>query len=124
MANDELATAVQYGVGVIVLVINNNMYGTIRIHQENRFGGRATGTSLVNPDFVAYARAFGAHAEAVSKTAEFEGAFERALASRGPALIELRIDPDAIHTRYSLSSLKEGARKRAAMAGAQPGPGH
>ncbi len=108
MTAEELATAVKYGVAVVILVINNNMYGTIRIHQERNFGGRVTGTDLVNPDFVAYAKAFGLHGELVKRTEEFEPAFERALASGGPALIELAIDPDAIHTRYSLSSLQQG----------------
>ena len=107
MTAEELATAVKYGVGVVILIVNNNMYGTIRIHQERNFDGRATGTDLVNPDFVAYGKAFGLHSELVKRTKEFEPAFERALAHDGPALIELAIDPDAIHTRYSLSSLQQ-----------------
>ena len=114
MTSDELATAAKYNVAIIVLVINNNMYGTIRIHQENRFGGRAVGTALVNPDFVMYARAFGMQGERVLRTDEFAPAFERCMASGRPALIELRIDPDAIHTRYSLSVLqaRRAARSR------------
>jgi len=107
MSSDELATAKKYGVRVVVLVINNNMYGTIRIHQETKFDGRAVGTDLTNPDFPAYAKAFGAFGERVERTEEFPAAFERALACSGPALIELAISPDAIHTRYSLNALKE-----------------
>lgn len=110
MTSDELATAVKYGIGVIVLVINNNMYGTIRIHQETKLAGRATGTDLVNPDFVAYAKSFGAYSERVERTEDFAPAFERSLSNGGPVLIELAISPDAIHTRFSLSSLQKRAR--------------
>lgn len=106
MSVEELATAVQYGVGIVVLVLNNNMYGTIRIHEENKLDGRVNGTELRNPDFVALARAYGAHGERVATTEEFAPAFERSLAAGGPALIELVIDPEAIHTRYSLGDLR------------------
>ncbi len=81
MSGEELATAVQYGAGVVTVLFNNNMYGTIRIHEENRLDGRVNGTELVNPDFTALARAYGAHAESVRRTDEFAPAFERALAS-------------------------------------------
>ena len=107
MTSEELATAVKYGVNIIVLVINNNMFGTIRIHEETKLDGRATGTDLSNPDFVAFARSFGAFGERVRTTAEFEPAFERAISFPGPALIELLIDPNAINTRYSLQVLQE-----------------
>jgi acetolactate synthase-1/2/3 large subunit len=107
MNGEELATAVKYHVPVIILVINNNMYGAIRLHQEMYFQGRAVGTDLVNPDFAAYAKAFGAHGEVVCATAEFAAAFERSVASGKPALIELRIDPDAINTRFTLGSLRQ-----------------
>jgi acetolactate synthase-1/2/3 large subunit len=107
MTAEELATAVKYKVGIVIVLINNNMYGTIRIHQEKSYGGRVAGTDLTNPDFVAYAKAFGLHSELVERTEEFAPAFERALGHGGPALIEMAIDPDAIHTRYSLSSLQQ-----------------
>lgn len=107
MSGEELATAVQYGAAVIVILINNNMYGTIRIHEENRLEGRVNGTQLTNPDFFALGLAYGAHAERVTTTEEFAPAFERALASGKPALIEMCVDQEAIHTRYSLSDLKK-----------------
>jgi acetolactate synthase-1/2/3 large subunit len=91
MNGQELATAVQYGLDVLVLVINNGMYGSIRRYQERIYPGRAFGTGLVNPDFAAYARAFGAHGEVVERTAEFPAALERALAAGRSALIELRV---------------------------------
>ncbi|MCC6223422.1 MAG: thiamine pyrophosphate-binding protein [Thermoleophilia bacterium] len=109
MNGQELATAVQYGAGVVVLVINNGMYGTIRMHQERAFPGRPHGTDLVNPDFAAYARSFGAAGEVVERTADFAGAFERALAAGGPALLELRVDPEAITPKATLSQIRAAA---------------
>lgn len=106
MSSEELATAVQYGAAVIVVLFNNNMYGTIRIHEENRLEGRVNGTQLVNPDFHALALAYGAHAERVTKTEEFAPAFERSLAAGKPALIEMCVDQEAIHSRYSLTDLR------------------
>ena len=105
MNSEELATAVKYQIPIIILVINNNMYGAIRMHQEMAFGGRDLGTDLVNPDFAALARAYGIFATVVNKTEEFETAFEQAIESNGPALIELRINPEAINTRFTLSSI-------------------
>ena len=81
------------------------MYGAIRMHQEMAFGGRDLGTSLANPDFSALARAYGIFGAVVNETTEFESAFEQALESKGPALIELRINPEAINTRFTLSSI-------------------
>jgi acetolactate synthase-1/2/3 large subunit len=107
MNGEELATAMKYDVPIIILVINNGMYGAILLHQEMHYQGRAVGTDLVNPDFAAYAQAFGAHGEVVCATAEFAAAFERSVASGRPALIELRINPDAINTRFTLSSLRQ-----------------
>ena len=78
MTGQEMATVVQHRVGVIVLVVNNGMYGTIRMHQERHFPGRVIGTDLVNPDFAALARAYGAFGETVTRTADFAAAFERA----------------------------------------------
>jgi acetolactate synthase-1/2/3 large subunit len=110
MNGQELATAVQYGAAIVVLLVNNGMYGTIRMHQERQFPGRVYGTDLVNPDFVALARAFRAHGELVEHTAEFAPAFERAVESGIPALIELRVDPEAITPRATLSEIRESAR--------------
>ena len=84
MNGQELATAVQYGLRVIFVVVDNGMYGTIRMHQERNYPGRVSGTDLVNPDFAALARAYGAHGETVVATDEFAPAFERALASGRP----------------------------------------
>lgn len=106
MSGHELSTAMQYGAAVVVLVINNAMYGTIRMHQERHYPGRVIATDLHNPDFVAYARAYGAHAALVERTADFAPAFEAALASGIPALIELRTDPDAITPGTTLRALR------------------
>jgi acetolactate synthase-1/2/3 large subunit len=111
MTGQELATAVQYGAAVIFCVVNNGMYGTIRMHQERDYPARVYGTELRNPDFVALARAYGAHAELVERTEDFAPAFERAAAAGKPALIELRIDPEAITTRTTLTALREQALK-------------
>src|SRR5207237_4073381 len=88
MSGQELATAAQYELPIVVLVVNNGMYGTIRMHQERLFPGRVVGTDLVNPDFAAYAAAFGAHGATVERTEDFEEAFERALGSGRPALLD------------------------------------
>ena len=113
MHGQELATAVQHGLNIIVLVINNDMYGTIRMHQEREYPGRPSGTDLVNPDFAAYARAFGAHGETVERTEDFQPAFERAMAADKPALIELRLDPEAITPNASLSEIRAKALESA-----------
>lgn len=96
MYPQELATAVQYGAPCIVIVVNNGMYGTIRMHQEKRFPGRVSATAIHNPDFVAMAHSFGAYGELVESADQFEAAFERARASGRPALLELRTDPRQI----------------------------
>ncbi|NIE66335.1 thiamine pyrophosphate-binding protein [Burkholderia sp. Ax-1719] len=93
MYPQELATAVQFGAPLIVILVNNNMLGTIRMHQEREYPGRVSATQFVNPDFVAMARAFGAHAERVERTEDFAAAFERAQRAGVAALIELRTDP-------------------------------
>ncbi len=110
MSGNELATAVQYGAAIVVLVVNNGMLGTIRMHQERHFPGRTVGTELVNPDFAAFARAFGAHGAVVQRTEEFPAAFEEALAAGRPALLELRVDPEAISPRATLSEIRAGGR--------------
>ena len=111
MTGQEIATAAQYGANFVAVVVNNGLYGTIRMHQEREYPGRVYGTELRNPDFAAYARAFGGHGETVERTAEFAPAFERAAASGKPALIELRIDPDAITPATTLSAIREKSLK-------------
>ena len=109
MTGQELATAVQYQFNVIFIVVNNNMYGTIRMHQEREFPGHVLGTALVNPDFAAYAKAFGAHGEVVEETSAFAAAFDRALKAGKPALIEIRIDPEAISPNTTLAAIRAAA---------------
>jgi acetolactate synthase-1/2/3 large subunit len=111
MTGQEIATAAQYGANFVAVVVNNGLYGTIRMHQEREYPGRVYGTELRNPDFAAYARAFGGHGETVARTADFAPAFERAAASGKPAIIELKIDPDAITPATTLSAIREKARK-------------
>ena len=105
MTGQELGTAVQSGAAVIVLVVDNGMYGTIRMHQERAFPGRVHATSLVNPDFAALARAYGCHGERVTVDAEFAAAFERARHAGTPALLHLVVDPEAITPSATLSEL-------------------
>jgi acetolactate synthase-1/2/3 large subunit len=112
MSGQEIATALQYGFKPLILVINNAMYGTIRMHQERSHPGRNPATELTNPDFAAYARSFGAFGEAVEKDADFEAALDRALASDRVALLELRTDPEAINTRTTLTALRKASLKR------------
>jgi acetolactate synthase I/II/III large subunit len=109
MTGQEIATSLAEGPGPIILVFNNSMYGTIRMHQERRFPGRISGTNLKNPDFIALARAYGAYAAQVSRTEEFAPAFEEAVASKRAAIIELRMDPEMITTRTTLSALRRQA---------------
>jgi acetolactate synthase I/II/III large subunit len=108
MSGHELAAAVQERAPIVVLLVNNGMYGTIRMHQERQFPGRVVGTDLVNPDFVALAEAYGAHAELVELTRDFAGAFERALTAGRPAVVELRVDPEVITPQATLSAIRAG----------------
>ncbi len=117
MAGQEIATAMHYGAKPLILVVNNGSYGTIRMHQERDFPGRVSGTELHNPDFAAYARSFGAHGEVVEKTADFAPALERALGAGRLALLDLRLDLEAITTRTSLSDIRAAALKRHAGSG-------
>jgi acetolactate synthase-1/2/3 large subunit len=117
MTGQELATAVQYGANVVFLVINNGLYGTIRMYQEREYPGRYPATELKNPDFAALARAYGAHGETVTETAQFAPAFERAFAAGKPAVIELRLDPEAITSRTTLTKLREAALARQSKKG-------
>ncbi len=96
MTGQEFATAVQYKLPIVVVVIDNELYGTIRMHQEREFPGRPSGTSLINPDFAALARAHGGHGETVIKTEDFLPAFDRAAASNKPAIIHVKLDPKAV----------------------------
>ena len=106
MNGQELATAVQYGLAVIFVVVDNGMYGTIRMHQERNYPARVSGSDLTNPDFAALARAYGAHGETVLRTEEFAPAFERAHASGKPALLHLKLDPQALTPNASLDALR------------------
>ena len=109
MNGQEFATAVQYNLPVIVIVIDNGQYGTIRMHQEREYPGRVVGTQLRNPDFAALARAYGGHGETVLKTEEFAPAFERAQSSKQPAILHVKIDPEAITPTTSLSAIRQAA---------------
>ncbi|SMH41475.1 thiamine pyrophosphate-binding protein [Maritimibacter sp. HL-12] len=106
MTLNEMSTAVQHGARVIVIVANNGRYGTIRMHQERSYPGRVSGTDLTNPDFAALARAYGGHGETVERDVEFAPAFERSVASGGLAVIELRLDPEALTTTQTLSEVR------------------
>jgi acetolactate synthase-1/2/3 large subunit len=108
MTGQELATAVQHRLDVVVLVVNNGRYGTIRMHQERAYPGRVIATDLDNPDFPALAEAYGAAGEAVTDTEAFPEALERALKAGRPALLDLHVDPDAIAPGLSLSALRRG----------------
>jgi len=114
MTGQELATAVQYGAGVVILVFNNNMFGTIRMHQERTYPGRVSGTNLHNPDFAALARAYGGHGEVVDQTADFAPALARALAYTAqeqlPAVIELRYDGNLITPNATLEMMRAQAK--------------
>jgi acetolactate synthase-1/2/3 large subunit len=112
MSGNELATAAQYGGRPIVLLFNNGIYGTIRMHQERDHPERISGTTLQNQDFVKMAEGLGAHAERVTKTEDFAAAFIRARESGRPALIELVTDPEQISTRTTISKLRAAAQKK------------
>jgi acetolactate synthase-1/2/3 large subunit len=113
MTGQELATAVQYGAGLILIVFNNNMFGTIRMHQEREYPGRVSGTELHNPDFAALAQAYGGQGEVVLKTADFAPALQRAVAFTNerklPAVIELRYDGNLITPGATLEAIRKNA---------------
>lgn len=106
MTLNEMSTAVQHGAKPIVIVVNNGRYGTIRMHQERHYPGRVSGTMLANPDFAALARAYGGHGETVTATADFPAAFGRAQASGTVAVIELRVDEQALTTGTTLDAAR------------------
>ncbi len=105
----EIGTAVQYGTKTIFIVVNNGMYGTIRMHQETHYPKRKSGTDLYNPDFAALARSYGAIGETVTTTSDFADVFERCCAANGPSLIELVIEPDAVLPTNTLSAIQKNA---------------
>ena len=117
MTGQELATATGYGAGtgagrLVVIVVDNGTYGTIRMHQEREYPGRVSGSDLFNPDFAALARAYGWHANRVEATAEFEPAFADALAADRPTLIHLRLDADVSTSRSTLTAIRRMALAR------------
>ncbi len=109
MHGQEFATAIRYNLPIITLVINNGMYGTIRMHQEREYPGRVSATDLTNPDFAALAKAYGGHGETVEKTEDFAPAFLRARASGKPAIIEIKLDPEAITPTRTLTQIRNKA---------------
>ena len=109
MNGQEFATAVQYDLPVVVIVCDNGMYGTIRMHQEREYPERVSATALRNPDFAAYARAFGGFGATVEDTADFSAAFAAARESGQPAILHLKIDPDAILPGTTLSRIRAAA---------------
>ncbi|HET6600797.1 MAG TPA: thiamine pyrophosphate-dependent enzyme, partial [Gaiella sp.] len=109
MTAQELATARQAGAPVVAVVLDNGMYGTIRMHQERRFPGRVSGTDLQNPDFVALARAFGAYGERVERTEDVPAALDRALGAGIAAVLHVPVDPEALTPRQTLSEIRDEA---------------
>ena len=109
MNGQEFATAVQYGLPIVVLVFDNASYGTIRMHQERDYPGRVFATDLKNPDFAAYARAFGGFGATVERTADFGPAFEAAVASGQPAILHVKFDQDGITPTQTLSGIRAAA---------------
>ncbi|HEV8467761.1 MAG TPA: thiamine pyrophosphate-binding protein, partial [Pseudolabrys sp.] len=107
MTGQDFATAVQYELPVIVLVADNGIYGTIRMHQERDYPGRVIATNLRNPDFAAYALAFGGYGALVEKSADFPAAFAAARASGKPSILHLKIDPEAITPTATLTGIRE-----------------
>ncbi|MCH9674197.1 MAG: thiamine pyrophosphate-binding protein, partial [Gammaproteobacteria bacterium] len=107
MSGQEIATAVHHGVDPVILIFNNGMYGTIRMHQERDFPNRTVATSLTNPDFAQWAQSFGAFGETVTRTEDFEPAFKRALGAGKIAVLDLQIDPELINTRTTLSAIRD-----------------
>src|SRR5262249_26967738 len=109
MNGQEFATAVQYELPLVVVLADNGVYGTIRMHQEREYPGRVVATDLKNPDFAAYARAFGGFGVTVAKTADFAAAYEAAVRSARPAIVHLKIDPEAVTPTMSLTAIREKA---------------
>jgi acetolactate synthase-1/2/3 large subunit len=112
MTGQELATAVQYGIAVKILVIDNGTYGTIRAHQEKHYPGRVFGTDLRNPDFAAVARAYGAEGFTAARDEEVVPALEAAFAANGPALVHVKLDAEAISPSTTLSAIRARALRK------------
>ena len=112
MTGQELATATQHGGKSVIVLLNNGMYGTIRMHQEREYPAHVSGSSLRNPDFAALARAYGYEGVRITRTDEFEPALRQALASERGTLIELMLDPEVITTRTTLSAIREAAQAK------------
>nr|WP_315596862.1 thiamine pyrophosphate-binding protein [uncultured Cupriavidus sp.] len=112
MNGQEFSTAMQYGANVVVVVVNNGMYGSIRMHQERHYPGRVCGTDLINPDFARLAESYGGHGEVVERTADFPAAWERAMQAGRPALIELRTDQQALTPRLTIADLHKAGSPR------------
>jgi acetolactate synthase-1/2/3 large subunit len=109
MTSQEFATAVQYALPIVTIVANNGIYGTIRMHQEREYPGRVIGTTLVNPDFAAFARSFGGEGFTVEDGKDFAPAFRAALECGAPSIIELKLDPEALSPRKTLSEISAGS---------------
>lgn len=110
MHGQELATAVKYNANLNVIVVNNGMYGTIRMHQERNYPGRISATDLVNPDFALLAKSYGCHGETVQHTDQFAAAWDRACAFSGPSLIELQVDPELITPTLTIDDLRSASQ--------------
>jgi acetolactate synthase-1/2/3 large subunit len=109
MTAAELGTAVQYGLPIVILIASNGMFGTIRMHQERSYPGRPSGTTLVNPDFAAFAKAHGADGAVVTASEDFADVFRQGLASKVPFVIDIRQDPDAITPSSTLAGMRQAA---------------
>jgi acetolactate synthase-1/2/3 large subunit len=114
MNGQEFATAVQYGLPIVVVIADNGMYGTIRMHQEREYPGREVATHLQNPDFAAYARCFGGYGERVERTRDFVPALGRAIASGKPAILHCLMDPQAITPSLTLDEIRSSRAKNGA----------
>lgn len=110
MTLNEMSTAVQHGAAVVTVVANNGQYGTIRMHQERHYPGRVSGTQMANPDYAALARAYGGHGAVVRRTEDFADAFAAAVAANCPAVIELRLDPEALSTSLTLTETRAAGK--------------
>jgi acetolactate synthase-1/2/3 large subunit len=110
MTGQEFATAVQYNLPIVVILADNGMYGTIRMHQEREYPARVVATELRNPDFAALARAYGGFGATVEKTADFAEAFAAARASGKPAILHLKVDPQAITPATTLDGIRQKAQ--------------
>jgi acetolactate synthase-1/2/3 large subunit len=115
MNGQEFATAVHYGLPIVVIVCDNGSYGTIRMHQEREYPGRVSAAGLTNPDFAAYARAFGGFGATVERTADFGAAFRAAEQAKRPAIVHVKIDPDAATPAMTLAQIRAKARAAQAL---------